>query len=140
MKTVKELKEEIDKIMKHGCTYKTNLSWAEHLIDINHGLGIAAKLVRVEDKMIYEFIVDTQFISSKEITYDEVCMCKDVIEILEKNRNFVLKRLKKYTIEEYEQEQLEFKQRQDNLIKFLDSIFHTKKMSGEEDDYEYREI
>lgn len=140
MKTVKELKEEIDKIMKHGCTYKTNLSWVEHLIDINHGLGIAAKLVRVEDKMIYEFIVDTQFISSKEITYDEVCMCKDVIEILEKNRNFVLKRLKKYTIEEYEQEQLEFKQRQDNLIKFLDSIFHTKKMSGEEDDYEYREI
>lgn len=124
MKTVKDLKQEIDKIMLPGYTYKTNLNWSEHLIDINNGLGIGTKLVQVEDKIFYEFIIDTQFLSLQEITYDEVILCKNIMEILEKNKNFVLKRLKKYTFEEYKQEQLELKQRQENLLVFLDSLIH----------------
>lgn len=139
MKTVKELKQEIDKVIIPGYTYQTNLSWAERLVSINHGLGIGAKLVRVDNKMVYEFIVDTQFISVNEITYDEICMCQDIIDIFEKNRNFVLKRLKKYTVEEYEQEQLEFEQRQENFIKFLDSLIHNKKELAKYEDYEFVE-
>ena len=139
MKTVKELKQEIDKVIIPGYTYQTNLSWAERLVSINHGLGIGTKLVRVDNKMVYEFIVDTQFISVKEITYDEICMCQDIIDIFEKNRNFVLKRLKKYTVEEYEQEQLEFEQRQENFIKFLDSLIHNKKELAKYEDYEFVE-
>lgn len=139
MKTVKELKQEIDKVIKPGHTYQTNLSSCDRLISIDHGVGIGAKLVRVEDKMVYEFIVDTQFISTKEITYDEICMCKDIIDIFEKNRSFILKRLKKYTVEEYEQEQLEFEQRQENFIKFLDSLVHNKKELVEYEDYEFVE-
>ncbi len=139
MKTVKELKQEIDKVIKTGYTYQTNLSWTERLISINHGVGIGAKLVQINNKMTYEFIVDTQFVSSKEITYDEICMCKDIIDILEENRNFVLRRLKKYTIEEYEQEQLEFKQRQESFIKFLDSLVHENKILKDYEDYELAE-
>ena len=139
MQTVKELKQEIDKVIIPGYTYQTNLSWPERLVSISHSLGIGAKLVRVEDKMVYEFVVDTQFISAKEITYDEICMCKDIIDILEKNRNFVLRRLKKYTVEEYEQEQLEFKQRQESFIKFLDSLVINKKKLTEQEDYEFVE-
>lgn len=139
MKTVKELKQEIDKVIAPGYTYQINLSWSERLVSINHGVGICTKLVRVDDKMAYEFIVDTQFISAKEITYDEICMCKDIIEILEKNRVFVLKRLKKYTVEEYEQEQLERKQKQESFIKLLDSLVHNKMKLAEYEDYEYVE-
>ena len=139
MKTVKELKQEIEKVIKPGYTYQTNLSWTERLISINHGVGIGAKLVQKDNKMVYEFIVDTQFVSSKEITYDEICMCKDIIDILEKNRNFVLKRLKKYTVEEYEQEQLERKQKQESFIKFLDSLVYNSKSRKDYEDYEFVE-
>ena len=79
MKTVKELKKEIDKIIKPGYTYQTNLSWPEMLVSINHGLGIGAKLFKNDNKMVYKFIVDTQFISSNEISYDEICMCKNIL-------------------------------------------------------------
>ena len=139
MKTVKELKQEIDKVIIPGYTYQTNLSWPERLVSISHSLGIGAKLVRVEDKMVYEFVVDTQFISAKEITYDEICMCKSIIDIFEKNRNFVLRRLKKYTVEEYEQEQIEFARRQEQFINFLDSLVHIKKESTEYRDCEFVE-
>lgn len=139
MKTVAELKQEINKVMKVGYKYQTNLSWNEGLISINHGLGVGAKLIQLDNKMIYEFYVDTQFLSNKEISYDEICMCKDIIDILEKNRNFVLKRLKKYTVMEYEQEQLEHKQKQESLIKFLDSFVHNKNALVEYEDYEFVE-
>ena len=124
METVKELRKEIDKVIKSGYTYQTNLSCSEQLIMINDELNIAARLIQIDNKMVYEFIFDIQFISSNEITYDEICMCKDIIDILEKNRNFVLRRLKKYTIEEYEQERLESKERQEAFMKFLDSFVH----------------
>lgn len=89
--------------------------------------------------MVHEFIVDTQFVGSKEITYDEICMCKDIIDILEKNRNFVLRRLKKYTVEEYEKEQIEFVKRQEKFIEFLDSLVHENKSQKEYEDYEFIE-
>ena len=53
-------------------------------------------------------------------------MCKDIIEIFEKNKSFVLKRLKKYTVEEYEQEQVNNKIRQEEMMKFLESIIFKK--------------
>ena len=137
MRTVKELKQEIDKIMKPGYTYKINLSYSEHLIDINNGLGVGTKLEQIEDKMVYKFIVDLQFLRSQELTYDELELCKDIIKILEKNRSFVLRRLKKYTIEEYEQEQIAFQKRQEELIKFFESLIYKDKLSEEDDIYEY---
>lgn len=139
MKTVKELKQEIDKVIVTGYTYRTNLSWPESLVSINHGVAIGAKLIQKDNQMIYEFYVDTQFVGSKEIAYDEICMCKNIIEILERNRGFVLKRLKKYTVEEYEQEEIAFKKRQEELMHFFENLIYEEKRPKEFEDYEFDE-
>ena len=115
IKTVKEIKKLIDKVMLDGYTYKTNFSSSDFLIDINNCLIIAAKLVKHDNKMVYEFILDTQFLSEKEVTYDELKMINKIIDILEDNRSFVLSRLKKYTVEEYEKEK-EYREKQSEMM------------------------
>ena len=115
IKTVKEIKKLIDEVMLDGYTYKTNFSSSEFLIDINNCLIIAAKLVKHDNKMVYEFILDTQFLSEKEVTYDELKMINKIIDILEDNRSFVLSRLKKYTVEEYEKEK-EYREKQSEMM------------------------
>ena len=115
IKTVKEIKKLIDEVMLEGYTYKTNFSSSEFLVDINNCLIIAAKLVKHDDKMVYEFILDTQFLSEKEVTYDELKMINKIIDILEDNRSFVLSRLKKYTVEEYEKEK-EYREKQSEMM------------------------
>ena len=99
--TVKEIKKLIDPVILPGYHYKTNFNCAEFLIIIESHLVIAAKPVCTDTNFYYEFILDTQFLSKKEITYQELDMIKKVIDILEENRNFVLKRIKKYSVEEY---------------------------------------
>ena len=115
IKTVKEIKKLIDKVMLDGYTYKTNFSSSDFLIDINNCLIIAAKLVKHDNKMVYEFILDTQFLSEKEVTYDELKMINKIIDILEDNRSFVLSRLKKYTVEEYEKEK-EYREKRSEMM------------------------
>ena len=73
-----------------GYTYKTNFNSAEFLIDINSSLIIAAKLVKRNNKMNYEFILDTQFLSSKEISLEKIKMINNILDILKNNRIFVL--------------------------------------------------
>ena len=48
-------------------------------------------------------------------------------------------RLKKYAVEEYEKEQIEFEKRQEKFIKFLDSLVHENKSQKEYEDYEFIE-
>lgn len=122
MKTVKELKKEIDKVMLPNYTYETNLSCSEQLIYFNTGLAIGAKLEKVNNEMVYKFIVDTQFKSDNEITYDELVIIKNVIEILETNRKFVLRRLKKYTVIEYENELKEKQERSEKILEALEAF------------------
>ena len=104
IKTVKEIKNLIDKVILPGYKYKTNFSNAEFLIDINQSLIISAKLVKENNKMNYEFTLDTQFLYSKEISVKEIKMINDILNILENNKKFVISKLKKYTVEEYEKE------------------------------------
>lgn len=123
VKTVKEIKKLIDQVMLPGYKYQTNFSSSEFLVDINYSLVIAAKLVKKDDKMVYEFILDTQFISSKEVTYDELKMVNAIIDILEENRSFVLSRLKKYTVKEYEDEMKEREKSREEFLKALMECF-----------------
>lgn len=102
IRTVKEIRKLIDEVMLPEYSYKTNFSSSDFLVDINYNLVISANLVKEDNKMIYKFILDTQFLSSREITYDELKMLTKIIDILEDNRKFVLSRLKKYTVEEWE--------------------------------------
>lgn len=102
--SVKEIKKIIDKLIIPGYHYKTNFSSSEFLVDIESKFIIIAKPVCTDKDFHYEFVLDTQFLSLKEITYQELVMIKNIIEVLEENRSFVLKRLKKYTVDEYKEE------------------------------------
>ena len=64
--------------------------------------------------------------SEAEITYDEFVMIKNIIDILEENRKFVLSRLKKYTVEEYEKEEQERKEQSEKALETLKQIITMK--------------
>lgn len=119
VKSVRDIKKLIDKVLLPGYKYKTNFNCAEYLIDINSRLLIMAKLIEKNHKMIYEFVLDTQFVSDKEISYDELKMVIKIIDILESNRKFVLSRLKKYTVEEYKKEKEERERLSNKMLEAL---------------------
>ena len=123
VKSVKEIRKLIDKVILPGYTYKTNFSCAEYLIEINFRLIIKANLIKKADKMIYEFVLDTQFLNENMISYEKLKMVMDIIEILEDNRNFTLLRLKKYTVLEYEKEQEEREKKSEMMLEALKSMF-----------------
>ena len=120
--SAREMKVLIDKVMIPGYSYKTNFSCSDYLVDINYKMVIKARLIKKDNKMVYEFVLDTQFINNQEITHDELKMSSNIIEILENNRKFVLSRLKKYTVQEYEQEQIEAKRRSDLMLEALKTM------------------
>ena len=126
IKRVKDLKVLIDNVMLPNYYYKTNFSCSDFLIDINYKIIIKANLVKKDNKMVYEFVIDTQFISDQEITYDEIVMIKNIIEILEENKKFVLSRLKKYTVEEYEKEEQERKKSRERALEELKKMVTMK--------------
>lgn len=126
IKRVKDLKKIIDKVLLPNYIYKTNFNSSDFLIDINYNIIIKAKLIKKDNKMVYEFVIDTQFMSEAEITYDEIVMIKNIIDILEENRKFVLSRLKKYTVEEYEKEEQERKEQSEKALEALKQIITMK--------------
>ena len=122
VKTVKEIKKLIDEVIIPGYTYRTNFNYSESLIFINNSLTIAAKLIKKNNKMEYEFILDTQFIYNKEVNYDEIKMVHNIIDILEDNRKFVLSKLKKYTVEEYTKEKEKREKQSEMMLEALKSM------------------
>lgn len=132
VKSVKEIKKLIDEVKLPDYTYKTNFSSAEFLVDFDCGLIVAAKLIKQDDKMVYKFVLDTQFISEKEVTYEEMKMIIKIIEIFENNRKFVLSRLKKYTVEEYEKEKMERERRSEIMLEALKTMFIRKFESNQQ--------
>lgn len=132
VKSVKEIKKLIDEVKLPDYTYKTNFSSAEFLVDFGCGLIVAAKLIKQDDKMVYKFVLDTQFISEKEVTYEEMKMIIKIIEIFENNRKFVLSRLKKYTVEEYEKEKMERERQSEIMLEALKTMFIRKFESNQQ--------
>lgn len=117
--SVKEIKKLIDEVMLSGYHYKTNFSCPEFLVDIDSKFIIIAKPICTEKEFYYEFVLDIQFVYDKEITFDELTMIKNIINILEENRKFVLSKLKKYTVNEYKEE---LKKREEQSKKMLDAL------------------
>lgn len=122
IKTVKEIKVLLDKVILPKYKYKTNFSCAEFLVDIDSEFVIIAKPVCTDDEFRYEFALDTQFASDKEITYEELTMIKKVIDILEDNKKFVLSKLKKYKPEEYIEEQKIRKMQSERMLESLKNM------------------
>ena len=136
--SVKEIKVLIDDVIIPGYSYKTNFSSSDYLIDINCSLIVKAKLVKKDNEMVYEFVLDTQFVSDKDLSYEELKMVVAIIDILENNRKFVLSRLKKYSVEEYETEQRLREEQSERLLDSLKAMIIKKYTGGEiykESDY-----
>ena len=133
---VKDLKILINKVLLPNYSYTTNFSSSDFLIDINYKIIIKAKPIKNDNKMVYEFVLDTQFISDQVITYDEIVMVKNIIDILNENKTFVLSRIKKYTVEEYEAEEKERKERSDKVLDELKQML-TMKFKNEYNDDSY---
>lgn len=67
---LRDLKQEINNIVIEGYQVKTNFSSCDFLVQIG-GMNIIAKPICLEKEVKYEFVLDVQFLSSKEITYDK---------------------------------------------------------------------
>lgn len=119
VKNVKEIKQLIDEVILPNYKYKTNFSSSDFLIDINSQLIIKAKPKCLENEVIYEFVLDTQFLSNKEISYNELKMIKSIIDILEDNKKFAISKLKRYTIDGYKEEQ---RIREENSRRMFESL------------------
>ena len=126
--SVKEIKKLIDKLIIPRYHYKTNFSCSDFLVDIESKFIIIAKPVCTDKDFHYEFVLDTQFLSEKEINYQELVMIKNIIEVLEENKNFILKRLKKYTVDEYKEELRLREEKSRKILLALDNYIKTREM------------
>ena len=117
-----ELKKEIVKNTIESYKIKTKFSSCDFLFQIG-GFIIIAKPICLEKEVRYEFMLDTQFLSNKEITYEELLMIKNIIDLLNKNKKLALSRLKKWTIEEYIEHKRQKEQRSQQMLEALKSAF-----------------
>lgn len=117
-----ELKKEIIRNTIEGYKVKTNFSSCDFLVQIG-GFIIIAKPICLEKEVRYEFMLDTQFLSNKEITYEQLLMIKNIIDLLNKNKKLALSRLKKWTIEEYIEDKRKRELRSQQMLEALKSAF-----------------
>lgn len=115
---VTELKNIIKTKVTKGYELKTNFSSPDFFIQIGNFI-IIAKPICTTTEVKYEFVLDTQFLSSCEIKFEELVMIKDVIEILEINRKTAISRLKKWTVEEYEEDRKQREKRSEEMLEAL---------------------
>lgn len=119
---LRDLKQEINKEVLEGYKSKTNFSSNEFLVEIGNFI-IIAKIICTDTEVKYEFVLDTQFVSDKEITYEELVMIKNVIELLNEHRKLALSRLKKWTVEEYREDERLRKIQSERMLEELKSFF-----------------
>lgn len=123
--SVTELKNIIKTKVLEGYKLKTNFSSEDFFIEIGN-LIIIAKPICTETEVRYEFWLDTQFLSSKEIDYKELKMIKEVIELLELHRKTAISRLKKWTVKEYEEDKKLKEEQSKKMLEALKRAFMTK--------------
>ena len=117
-----DLKKEIIQNTIEGYKVKTNFSSCDFLVQIGAFI-IIAKPICLEKEVRYEFMLDTQFLSNKEITYEEIIMIKNIIDLLNKNKKLALSRLKKWTVEEYIEDKRQKELRSEQMLEALKSAF-----------------
>ena len=120
-----DIKNKIKDYIPVGYDLKTNFSCADFLVQVGNFV-IIAKPICTDIEINYKFFVDTEFLSSKEITYDELVMLKSIIEILEENKKISLSRLKKWKVSEYLADQELRKQKSEAMFEFLKLAFLKK--------------
>ena len=124
--SVTELKNIIKTKVLEGYRLKTNFSSEDFFIEVGN-LIIIAKPICTKEEVRYEFLLDTQFVSSKEIDYKELKMIKEIIEILELHRKTAISKLRKWTVKEYEEDKKLKKEQSEKVLEALKSAFMMKK-------------
>lgn len=118
---LKELKQEIINLAINGYKVRTNFSSCDFLISLDNFI-IIAKPICTENEVKYEFMLDTQFISKNEITYEQIVMIKNIIDLLYLNKKLAISRLKKWTVEAFVEDQKQREIRSQEAIEELKEI------------------
>ena len=118
---LRDLKEEIIKIVPKEYKIKTNFSSNEFIVECGE-LIINAKTICTEEKVYYEFVLDVQFVSNNELTFQEIVVAKNIIELLNQNKELAISRLKKWTVEEYLKDQEEREKRSEEMLEALRQV------------------
>lgn len=66
----KQIKRQINDVLISGYSSKINISDSDSLLDIAPKLAITAIPVESDNKIDYEFVLDTRFLKEKVIKYD----------------------------------------------------------------------
>lgn len=119
---LKQLKEEISKKAIKGYKVKTNFSLCEFLVEVGN-ITIIAKPICLEKEVKYEFMLDTQWLSSNEVTYEEIVMIKNVMDILNENKKLAISKLKKWTVEEYKEDRRKREEQSEQMLEALKRSF-----------------
>lgn len=122
---LKDLKQEIIKNTVEGYKVKTNFSSSDFLVEIG-SMIIIAKPICLEKEVKYEFMLDTQFLSSNEITYEEILMIKNIIDLLNENKKLAISRLKKWTVEEFIEDRRRAELRSEQMFEAFKRAFLNK--------------
>lgn len=122
---LKDLKQEISKNTIEGYKVKTSFSSCDFLVEIG-SMIIIAKPICLEKEVRYEFMLDTQFLSSNEITYEEIVMIKDIIDLLNENKELAISRLKKWTVEEFIEDKRQRELKSEQMLEALKSVFSNR--------------
>lgn len=101
---------------------KINFTKANFLVEIGN-LIIKAKTVCDETEVKYEFVLDTQFLNLDEITYEELVMVKEIIEVLEANKELAISKLRKWTVEKYKENIRLSEERRAQMLEALKKAF-----------------
>ena len=115
---LRELKKEIIKEVPKDYIVKTNFSSCDFMVEIGN-LIIIAKPICLEKEVKYEFMLDTQFLLTAEITYEEIVIIKKVIELLNNHKKLAISRLKKWTVEEYLEDKKRRKRQSEEMLEIL---------------------
>lgn len=124
---LKELKQKIINLAINGYKVRTNFSSCDFLISLDNLVSldnfiIIAKPICTENELKYEFMLDTQFISKNEITYEQIVMIKNIIDLLYLNKKLAISRLKKWTVEAFVEDQRQREIRSQEAIEELKEI------------------
>ena len=119
------LKKEIIQNTIEGYKVKTNFSSCDFLVQIGRFI-IIAKPICLEKEVRYEFMLDTQFLSNKEITYKEILMIKNIMDLLNDNKKLAISRLKKWTVEEFTEDKRQRELRSEQMLDALKSAFFNR--------------
>ncbi len=114
---LRDLKQEIRKIAG-GYKVKTNFSSCEFLVEVGNMI-IIAKPICINEDVVYKFMLDTQFLTNGELTYEEAVILKEIMELLINNKKLATSRLKKWKKEEFLEDKRQRKLQSEQMLEML---------------------